>query len=107
MNEIEHYLTQGGQDLYQLWLESLNDRMARARITARINRLAAGAFGDCKPVGSGVWELRVSHGPGYRVYYAQAGKNLILLLLGGDKRQQAADIKKAIQCWEDYQRRKP
>lgn len=73
----------------------------------RINRMAIGAFGDCKPISDGVWELRVDHGPGYRVYYAQAGKQLVLLLLGGDKRQQQSDIEKAIECWGDYQRRKP
>ncbi len=107
MNRIEHYLTEAGQDLYQEWVERLRDRSARARITARVNRMAAGAFGDSKPVGDGVWELRVDWGPGYRVYYAQAGKALVLLLLGGDKRRQQADIDKAIDCWSDYQRRTP
>lgn len=106
MNEIIHYLTPGGHDLYQEWLDRLADRIAKARITTRVNRIAAGAFGDCKPVGSGVWELRIDQGPGYRVYYAQAGNRLVLLLLGGDKRQQQKDIVKAIACWEDYQRRK-
>jgi putative addiction module killer protein len=107
MNQIIHYLTPNGDDLYQQWLERLKDRTAKARITMRINRVAAHAFGDCKPVGRGVWELRVDHGPGYRVYYAQAGKHLVLLLLGGDKRGQQADINQAIECWADYQRRKP
>lgn len=107
MNEIVHYLTRSDRDLYQEWLDSLKDRTARARITMRINRVAVGALGDCKPVGDGVWELRVDHGPGYRVYYAQAGKQLILLLLGGDKRNQQADIEKAIECWHDYRRRTP
>jgi putative addiction module killer protein len=76
-------------------------------LAMRINRMAVGAFGDCKPVGNGVWELRIDQGPGYRIYYAQAGKQLVLLLLGGDKRQQQDDIEKAIECWSDYQRRKP
>ncbi|MFH6568306.1 type II toxin-antitoxin system RelE/ParE family toxin [Pseudomonas kulmbachensis] len=55
----------------------------------------------------GVWELRIDHGPGYRLYYAQDGKKLVLLLLGGDKRQQQADIDKAVRCWNAYQKRKP
>jgi len=105
MNGIAHYLTPEGVDLYQEWLDSLKDRIAKAKITTRINRVASGAFGDCKPVGNGVWELRIDQGPGYRVYYAQAGGKLILLLLGGDKRKQQADINKAMKCWNDYQRR--
>ncbi|WP_074890037.1 type II toxin-antitoxin system RelE/ParE family toxin [Pseudomonas graminis] len=107
MNQVRHYLSANGDDLYQQWLDELKDRSAKARITTRINRVAAGALGDCKPIGSGVWELRVDHGPGYRVYYAQAGKQLILLLLGGDKHHQRSDIVKAIDCWHDYQRRRP
>jgi len=105
MNDIVHYLNATGRDLYQDWLDRLKDRTAKARITLRINRMAAGAFGDCKPVGNGVWELRIDHGPGYRVYYAKAGRQLVLLLSGGDKRQQQADIEHAIECWLDYQRR--
>lgn len=105
MNKITHYLTDDGKDPYQAWLDGLSDRMAKARITARINRLAAGAYGDCKPVGKGVWELRIHHGPGYRVYYAQEGKKTLLLLLGGDKSSQQADIEQAIKFWSRYQRR--
>jgi len=105
MNDIVHYLNATGRDLYQDWLDRLKDRTAKARITLRINRMAAGAFGDCKPVGNGVWELRIDHGPGYRVYYAKAGRQLVLLLSGGDKRQQQADIEQATECWLDYQRR--
>jgi putative addiction module killer protein len=104
MYQVEHFLNESNQDLYQDWLEGLRDRTARARITVRIGRLAAGAFGDCKPVGEGVWELRIDHGPGYRVYYAQIKSQLILLLLGGTKQQQTADIKMAIKCWKKFQR---
>lgn len=107
MNEIVHYLTPEGKDLYQEWLDSLRDRIAKARITTRVNRVSAGSFGDCKPVGDGVWELRIDQGPGYRVYYAQADIQVVLLLLGGNKRKQQADINKAIDCWHDYQQRKP
>ena len=107
MHEIRHYLSETGLDHYQEWLDHLKDRTAKARITVRVNRLAAGAYGDCKPLSNGVWELRVDHGPGYRVYYAQAGKKLVLLLLGGDKRQQQTDIEKALRYWSEYQKRKP
>lgn len=87
------------------WLESLTDRQARARVAVRVQRMAAGNFGDCKPVADGVWELRIDHGPGYRVYYAQAGKKLILLLIGGDKRKQQADIATALAYWKDWNKR--
>ncbi len=72
----------------------------------RVLRMAAGNFGDCKPLHDGVWELRIDYGPGYRVYYAQAGKRLILLLAGGDKRRQQADIEAAIERWNDWQHRR-
>ena len=107
MHEIRHYLSETGNDPYQEWLDHLKDRTAKARITVRVNQLAAGAYGDCKPLSNGVWKLRVDHGPGYRVYYAQAGKKLVLLLLGGDKRQQQTDIEKALRYWSAYQKRTP
>lgn len=105
MLEIAHCLTATGQDPFQDWLEGLADRQARARVAVRINRVAAGNFGDCKPVGKSAWELRIDHGPGYRVYYTKVGDQLVLLLLGGDKRQQQADIERAQAYWVDYQRR--
>jgi putative addiction module killer protein len=75
------------------------------RVAPRIDRLTAGNFGDCKPVGAGVWELRIDWGPGYRVYYALLERTCVLLLCRGDKRRQSADISKAKACWEDYQQR--
>jgi len=105
MNEIAHYLTQEGRDAYQDWLDDLADRQAKARVMARVERLRLGNFGECRPLDSGVWELKIDWGPGYRVYYAQAGQRLILLLIGGDKRKQDADIKTAIAYWRDWQRR--
>ncbi|WP_150050102.1 type II toxin-antitoxin system RelE/ParE family toxin [Methylomonas rhizoryzae] len=62
-------------------------------------------FGDCKPIQDGVWELRIDYGPGYRVYYAQAGDKLLLLLIGVDKRKQQLDIEKAVDYWKDWKRR--
>jgi putative addiction module killer protein len=74
-------------------------------VAARVARLAAGNFGDCKPLREGVWELRVDWGPGYRVYYALVEQSCVLLLGGGDKRRQAADIRRAVEYWNDYQQR--
>jgi putative addiction module killer protein len=79
------------------WLSKLSDRNARARIQVRIDRLALGNFGDSKPVGQGVSEMRIDYGPGYRVYFAQRGKILVLLLCGGTKKTQQADIERAIE----------
>jgi putative addiction module killer protein len=77
------------------WLRRLRDESARARIQIRIRRLSLGNFGDVKPVGGGVSELRIDYGPGYRVYFRQYGEVLILLLAGGTKKTQEADIAKA------------
>ncbi len=84
-------------ETYAKWFDSLRDRQARARIDIRIRRLSIGNFGDVKPVGEGVSELRIDYGPGYRVYFAQRARELVILLAGGDKRSQEADIKTAIQ----------
>jgi len=78
------------------WLDGLRDIQARARIQARIERLAAGNPGDAEPVGEGVSELRINYGPGYRVYFKQRGRELIILLAGWDKSTQAKDIKAAL-----------
>jgi len=83
-------------DTYAKWLDGLRDIHARARVQARVERLATGNPGDVKPVGAGVSELRIDYGPGYRVYYTLRGRSLIILLAGGDKRTQAADIKTAL-----------
>jgi putative addiction module killer protein len=77
------------------WLRGLRDGVARAKIAARVQRLALGNPGDVRPVGGGVGELRVHHGPGYRVYFARRGAQLVVLLCGGDKSTQARDIAEA------------
>jgi putative addiction module killer protein len=105
MVEIRHYLTASGENLFEDWLDSLRDAKAEARIAARIARLATGNFGDCKPLAAGVWELRIDWGPGYRIYYAMAGRKCVLLLGGGDKRKQSADIHHAVERWIDYRQR--
>jgi len=83
-------------EAYFHWFDSLRDRQARARINARIRRLSLGNFGDVKPIGEGVSELRIDFGPGYRVYFVQRGQTFVVLLVGGDKRTQDRDIKKAL-----------
>jgi putative addiction module killer protein len=85
------------------WLQSLKDSRARARIAARTQRLAFGNPGDVRPVGEGVSELRIVYGPGYRVYYVQRGKVLIILLCGGDKSSQDKDIKLALKLAKEAQ----
>lgn len=82
-------------DEFDLWLADLRDDRARARIQARILRLSLGNPGDVKPVGEGISEMRIDHGPGYRVYFWQRGEVLVLLLCGGDKSTQDKDIKAA------------
>ncbi|MCC7184201.1 MAG: type II toxin-antitoxin system RelE/ParE family toxin [Rhodocyclaceae bacterium] len=82
--------------VFAQWLDGLHDIQARAKVQARIERLAAGNPGDVEPVGEGVSELRINYGPGYRVYYKKRGRELILLLAGGDKGTQAKDIKIAL-----------
>ncbi len=83
------------------WLESLRDKHARARIQARILRLRAGNPGDVKPVGEGVSEMRIDHGPGYRVYFVGQGPRLIILLAAGSKNTQIKDIKTALELARD------
>lgn len=82
--------------LFAEWLDRLRDLKGRARIQARIERLAEGNPGDVQPVGEGVSELRIHYGPGYRVYFKQRARELIILLAGGDKGTQAKDIKTAL-----------
>jgi putative addiction module killer protein len=79
-------------DEFSDWLRNLRDLRARAKIVARIDRLALGNPGDVAPVGNGVSEMRIHHGPGYRVYFVQRGADIVVLLCGGDKGSQAADI---------------
>ncbi|MGB4584850.1 MAG: type II toxin-antitoxin system RelE/ParE family toxin [Rhodoferax sp.] len=82
--------------LFAQWLDDLRDLQVRARVQARIERLAAGNPGDVEPVGEGVSELRINYGPGYRVYFRKRGRALIILLAGGDKTTQAKDIQAAL-----------
>ncbi|MCL2881196.1 MAG: type II toxin-antitoxin system RelE/ParE family toxin [Treponema sp.] len=80
---------------FDTWFSKLKDDRATARITIRIRRLALGNPGDVKPVGNGISELRIDYGPGYRVYFKDTGKDIIILLCGGDKSTQSSDIEQA------------
>ena len=88
--------------IYREWFGRLRDHEAKARIDVRIRRLSMGNAGDAKSVGSGVSELRIDHGPGYRVYFSRKGKAIIVLLCGGDKRTQQADIERAIEIAKQW-----
>jgi putative addiction module killer protein len=103
--EVRRYVNRAGKDVFDDWLTHLADTRTQAKIASRINRLAAGNFGDCKPLRQGVSELRIDWGPGYRVYYAMIGRECVVLLCGGDKRRQSSDIERALQYLKDYKER--
>jgi len=103
--EVRHYVNRAGKDVFDDWFSQLADARTQAKTAVRINRLAAGNFGDCKPLRQGLFELRIDWGPGYRVYYAMLGRDCVLLLWGGDKRRQAADINRALRLLDDYKER--
>ena len=105
--ELLEYVTEEGVNPFHAWLNLLKDRVARARIRIRLNCVRLGNFGDCKPVGKGVSELRMDYGPGYRVYYGKAETAIVLLLCGGSKKSQTKDIQLAQAYWADFQRRVP
>ena len=102
--EIDYYQTSEGQAPFRDWLHSLKDRQTRAKIQIRIDRVSLGNLGHCRSVGSGVMELKIDYGPGYRVYFGQQGQLLVILLWGGDKNSQPKDIQTAHDYWADYRR---
>lgn len=103
--QVEVYQTTEGRRPFAEWLRGLEDEKARARIRVRVARLEIGNFGDCKSVGGGLLELRIDHGPGYRVYLARRGAVLVLLLCGGAKGTQQRDIEQARNYLADYEQR--
>jgi putative addiction module killer protein len=100
--EIVAFRARDGEVPFENWLDELNDRRAVARVLARLARVRQGGLGDYKSVGEGVCELRVDYGPGYRVYFGQKGRTLVVLLCGGDKRSQDRDIRLAKQYWHEF-----
>lgn len=101
--EILIYETEGGKSPFSDWMDELQGRQKKAYgiIMQRIDRVEEGNLGDCEPVGHGVSELRIDYGPGYRVYFGELG-DLVILLNGGTKATQKADIKAAKKCWRDF-----
>ncbi len=104
--EARYYVTANGKAPCEDWIGNLKDRQGRAIIRARIRRLELGNPGLSKSVGNDVMELKIDFGPGYRVYYAEEGNTLVILLCGGDKSSQNQDIKKAHKYWDEYRRLK-
>jgi putative addiction module killer protein len=105
MIELLRYQREDGREPFTDWLNAVRDKVAQARIRIRLRQVEAGNFGDSEPVGEGVIELRVHVGAGYRVYCGRHGKAVVLLLCGGDKRSQSADIKRAKELWSEWKRR--
>ena len=105
MPDIREYIDAKGRNLYRNWLVAL-DTTIRARVIAATLRMEAGNFSGAKSVGSGASELQLDFGPGYRVYFGSDGEELIILLAGGSKRRQQADIKVAHGLWAEYKTRK-
>lgn len=103
--EIAHYVS-AGHDLFGEWVTGLADLRGRAAIYKRLDRVEEGNFGDYRPVGGGVFELRIHYGPGYRIYYGEDGPRIVLLLCAGEKRTQDKNIRKAQELWMEYRRRK-
>lgn len=103
--ELRFYRTKEGKEPFVGWIEQLKDKVGRANITNRLNRVAIGHYGDCESVGDGVFELKIHYGPGYRIYFSEQEHTIVLLLLGGSKRTQAKDIKKAKQYWAEFRGR--
>jgi putative addiction module killer protein len=102
---VRVYETRDGTRPFDSWLRKIRDSQARQRVRTRINRLRLGNFGDHRSVGDGVCELRIDYGPGYRIYYGRDGAEIVILLIGGDKRTQHQNIETAKAYWADYQAR--
>ena len=105
MIEVFRYQAGDGKEPLTEWLKSLRDKQAQAKVRIRLKRLEAENFGDCEPVGDGVLELREHLGAGYRVCFGRHGQTIVILLCGGTKKSQAADIKTAKEYWADWKRR--
>jgi putative addiction module killer protein len=105
MKQIKKYQDDNGKEPFQIWVERL-DIQTQSKIYAYIDRVALGAAKkNLKPVGEGVFEIKIDYGPGYRVYFGEVNRTIILLLLGGDKKSQKRDIIKAITFWRDYEQK--
>lgn len=102
---IEIYQTDTGKRPFTQWLDDIRDRGTKAKLRLRLDRLEMGNFGQCEPVGDGVFELKIDFGSGYRIYFRKVGLKCVLLLFAGDKSTQKSDIEKAKAYFKDYQSR--
>jgi putative addiction module killer protein len=102
---IEYYCTKEGRAPFREWFKSLKNEEIQELIDSRIGRLRVGNFGSCESVGSGVFELKIHYGPGYRLYFGHISNKIVLVLCAGDKSSQHKDIEKARAYWDDYKRR--
>ncbi len=100
--DIQEYVTRDGRSPFGAWLRSLRDVHARARIRVRLDRVRLGNLGDYRTVGNSVYELRLTYGPGYRLYFGVVDRTTLILLAGGDKGTQKRDIARARGYWADY-----
>ena len=100
--EIETYRTKNGREPFTEWFNTIRDTRAQTRIRGRLDRLEKGNFGDCASVGEGVFELRFHFGPGYRIYFGEMDRTIVLLLCGGDKSTQTRDIQRAKGYWLEH-----
>jgi len=105
--ELVYYRDDGGRSPFIEWITALRDKLVKSRIAARMRQLESGNFGDAKPVGEGVTELRIHVGAGYRVYCGRHGLSWVILLCGGDKSSQPKDIARAKALWKEWKRRQP
>ena len=99
--EIVHY-RENGRDIFGEWLNGLRDKRAQSAIYRHLDRVEEGNFGEHRPCRSGVWELVINYGAGYRIYYSMIGKTVVLLLCAGDKSTQQRDINKAVEYLKKY-----
>lgn len=100
--ELQFYKTSNGREPFNEWFDTIRDTRAQNSIRSRLIYLEHGNFGDCRTVGSGVFELRIHVGAGYRVYFGEVGNTIVLLLCGGDKSSQPRDIERAKTYWLEY-----
>ena len=105
MVQVYRYKTEAGAEPVTEWLLSLKDNLIQAKLRLRLNRVGEGNFGDCSSVGDGVSELREHIGAGFRMYFGQQGKTIVILLCGGTKRTQTSDINTAKRYWTDWKKR--
>ena len=102
LRTVQFYRTPNGSEPFNTWYRSIRDTNTKHRIQRRLERLKEGNFGDCVPVGEGVFELRFHFGPGYRVYFGEIGNKIVIVLCGGDKSSQQRDIERAKTYWQEY-----